>query len=1086
MSKLNLNTAPLPGDVWPKGAGELASLIRSYDWAGSDLGPLENWPASLKNALDIILQSPIPMIILWGPAGICLYNDPYAVFAAGRHPSLLGSPVLEGWHEVADFNRHVMDTCLAGDTLTFRDQPLILSRNGVPEEVWLDLYYSPILNDGVPTGVLAIVIETTAKNKAEQDRKKAEDAYIESQRRLSVALDASHMIGTWDWDIVNDLVYSDARFATLFGVDPDMAEAGTPISNFFHGIHQDDSERVYTEVQTAIATGDNFISEYRLLLQDGSIRWIVASGKCEYGADGTPLRFPGAAVDITERKRIENLLIQKEQQQRLIIDTVPALIAHVDKDMRYQLNNAAYKRWFGVEPESLKGTRIRDFSSPEREDLYRHYLERTLAGEDVRFELRLPFADGKEHDLEVAFVPDVNDRGELEGFVALGYDITDRKETERLKRDWDERSRLALEASHVFGIWNWDVAADRFTTDDHLGAFLQLTPEESKQGVPLERIFQAVHPEDRPRVEKVIYNTPSEGGKYTQEFRIIPEDGTTRWLSVRGYVQVDENNNPLRVLGIGIDTTLERQAVEALRESEARFRQAANATPQVMWTANVDGQLDYVNARSFEYSGHIKTENGIIDWSSIIHPDDLETSMKSWMHSVETGEPYEVRQRIWFKGTHEYRWNLTLAMPARDEKGAIVKWVGTNTDIEDQIRAEENIRQAKDAAETASIAKSEFLANMSHEIRTPMNAIIGLAHILKSSKPLTDKQQEYLNTLHTSADALLALINDLLDISKIEAQSIDLEEISFNLNRLTQDVISIMMVRAREKGLKINLHDDCVQDRVFLGDPTRVRQIILNLCSNAIKFTDEGSIDITLSCLPSLQEDRALICIAVKDTGIGIPPEKREAIFEKFSQADTSINRKYGGTGLGLTITKSLTEIMGGSIAIESTVGEGSTFKISIPFKLPPQTHALPVSDNDAGPLPAGGTGPGAHILLVEDYEPNILVAGTYLELFGYSYDVARNRNEVLEKTGQHSYVVILMDIELPDGSGLDLAKIIREKESASNRKKSYIIGMTAHALSGDRDKCLAAGMDNYIAKPFDSDDLKTKLSLAETYHGHY
>jgi signal transduction histidine kinase/CheY-like chemotaxis protein len=391
-------------------------------------------------------------------------------------------------------------------------------------------------------------------------------------------------------------------------------------------------------------------------------------------------------------------------------------------------------------------------------------------------------------------------------------------------------------------------------------------------------------------------------------------------------------------------------------------------------------------------------------------------------------------------------------------------------------QSETDLQKALKLAQEANKAKSDFLATMSHEIRTPMNAVMGLANILSISSPLTAKQREFIQTLKTSADSLLTLINDLLDIAKIESQNVGLECIPFSVPDLLTDVVGIMDVSARQKDLEFNssINCECVSERLFIGDPTRLRQILLNLCSNAIKFTEKGSVDISISCEPTEQDNRENLIFIVTDTGIGIPTNMLETIFTKFIQADSSISRKYGGTGLGLAITKELLEYMGGTITVKSELNRGSTFVVSIPlertlFRTPQKlTDTLP--DHQSSPQ-------DARILLVEDNPANALVATTFLEQFGYNYDVAINAAvafDYLEKGDV--YGAILMDVQMPGMNGYEATQYIRFREKKMNRPRIPIIGMTANAMSGDRERCLGVGMDDYISKPFDPVLLEEKI----------
>ncbi len=705
-----------------------------------------------------------------------------------------------------------------------------------------------------------------------------------------------------------------------------------------------------------------------------------------------------------------------------------------------------------------------------------------------------------------------------------------------------------------------------------------------------------VHPDDvqatHDAKDKLEANIPIKN--FENRYRC--KDGNYRWLSWKTHPYPLEK----LIYGGATDITERKKTEESLRASERKFRQLANAMPQVVWTAMPDGQLNYVNERCFEYSGTLRTENNTVDWAPIIHPEDLQHTLFVWSNCVASGKPYEVLQRIFHAASGHYRWNLTRALPVHDELGNVTKWYGTNTDIEDQKSTEDALRKseqfnqsiidsspdcikvldmdghllsmneegcrqmevddfsvcinkpwigfwdgveraaaeqalqaarrgekgffqgfcatmkgtprwwevivapirgndgktvqilsvsrditerkkledatrdARELAEAANIAKSEFLANMSHEIRTPMNAVIGLANILAMSQPLSARQKEYIQTLQMSADSLLALINDLLDISKIEARSIELEHIPFNLKQLLNEVISMMSMRAKEKGLEFSVLGDCSPDYVVVGDPTRLRQILLNLCSNAIKFTEKGGVYVSIDCHASGTQGVENVSIAVRDSGIGISPEHQESIFHKFIQADSSITRKYGGTGLGLAITKTLTEIMGGTIWLTSAVGKGSTFTV----KLPMRVGGGEVQAEANVPFAAEAfTKQSFRVLLVEDYAANVLVAGSYLEQFGYAYDVVDNGYDAVEKAKSGQYLAILMDVQMHGINGFETTRLIRAHEKSTGMPRVPILGMTAHALMGDRERCLEADMDDYLSKPYNPTELERKLA---------
>jgi signal transduction histidine kinase len=438
------------------------------------------------------------------------------------------------------------------------------------------------------------------------------------------------------------------------------------------------------------------------------------------------------------------------------------------------------------------------------------------------------------------------------------------------------------------------------------------------------------------------------------------------------------------------------------------------------------------------------------------------------------------------RGAQDYllKGQVNAAFVARSIRYAIQR-----TRIDQRLRrlSEEATRQAR-AAEAANAAKSQFLANMSHELRTPMNAILGMLDVAlpKAADP---HLQDCLQTAHDAADHLLTLLNDLLDSAKIESGKLELESAPFSLRRMLNEVTRVLSVRAGEKRLAFSCH---IQDQTpdgVVGDRTRLLQVLLNLAGNAVKFTENGAVSVRVEQLQSadpeseisnlksqipnleseisnLKSETCHLRFAVQDTGIGIPPSAQEQVFQPFTQADASMTRRFGGTGLGLSVCKSLVELMGGRIWVESEVGKGSTFSFTVRL---PLAKELPAPAKSSFALPAAACAP-LRILLVEDNPANQKLATYVLQGRGHTVEIAGDGREAIYLTAQNRYDVVLMDVQMPEMDGLQATAAIRQRENGGGRVP--IIAITAHSLRGDCERCLAAGMDGYLSKPINAPEL--------------
>lgn len=398
--------------------------------------------------------------------------------------------------------------------------------------------------------------------------------------------------------------------------------------------------------------------------------------------------------------------------------------------------------------------------------------------------------------------------------------------------------------------------------------------------------------------------------------------------------------------------------------------------------------------------------------------------------------------------------------------------------VNEYDNAMEELRTAKARADRASRSKSDFLANMSHEIRTPMNGIIGMINILMRTS-LKEDQKTYAEMVAQSADNLLMIINDILDFSKIEAGKLEFETIDFDFHHVIAETVRLSAFRANEKNMQVSHHIAPNIPNVLRGDPGRLRQVITNLLSNAIKFTDQGEVKISIH-LSDEKKKTLKLRFDVRDTGIGIAKEKKDLLFQSFSQLDPSTTRRFGGTGLGLAICKSLVEKMGGRIGVQSDMGKGSTFWFTASFARPAPDAKPDAKQLIAPHLESNSAKNKCHrdirILLVEDNDINQMVVVRLLEDFGLKPDVAENGLEALKMMSATGYDLVLMDIQMPVMDGYEATTRIRDLQSGVRNHDLPIIAMTANAMQGDQEKCLQTGMSDYIAKPVDSQELIIKL----------
>ena len=676
------------------------------------------------------------------------------------------------------------------------------------------------------------------------------------------------------------------------------------------------------------------------------------------------------------------------------------------------------------------------------------------------------------------------------GVVVAHTDISERKQIEEALQESEFRWRFAIEGSGD-GLWDWNVPQSKVFFSRRWKEILGFTQDEIGSG--LDEWSKRVHPDDLVHaMADVQAHFDGTTPLYVNEHRVSCKDGSWKWILARGLVvERDAAAKPLRILGTHTDITARKQAEAALQESENRFRNLFKDIPSVAVQGyGEDGTARYWNEASERLYGYRADEAIGRSLLDLIIPAEMHDGVREAMRGMfETATPIPAGElsllrkdgsRVDVFSSHAY-----VHVPGRAPEMFCV-----DIDITERKQTEAELQQhrhhleelvlsrtaelsqARDDAEAANRAKSMFLANMSHELRTPMNGIMGMTDLVL--RRATDPQQiDWLNKSQGAAKHLLSVINDILDISKIESDRLTLEEQDFSLAEALGDAMHMQDAPAQAKGLSLSWHIDPALPDQLCGDAMRLRQILINFTGNAIKFSERGQIIVRAS-VAAEDSQSVLLKIEVTDQGVGISPEQQARLFHAFAQADGSRTRKYGGTGLGLIISKRIALLMGGDAGVISEEGRGSTFWVTLRLRRatsdPQAAKSLPT---ESPRETLARLFPGARVLVAEDEPVNREVLVFLLEDAGLVPDVAFNGQEAVEKARGGGYALILMDVQMPVMNGLEATRAIRQIPGMANIP---ILALTANAFDDDRDVCLAAGMDDHIGKPVEPDALCATL----------
>lgn len=1033
-----------------------------------------------RDLYDLFIKDDQNIISFTQPDGTLSFISPSTKKLLGYEPEeLIGRNRLEFYHpdDVADLDKS-FEGLLQNDTYTRR----LRHREG--HYIWFETSFHAIRNEqNEITRIMGIGRNVTS-------RKQNEEALAEAQRVAR--------IGSWTWDLVKSkLAFSEELRRILhYSVGPTDVDYQT----FAKLVHPEDLGYLYENVELALNHGESSEATYRLVLPDNTLLAVNIQSDVIYSPEGQPIKLIGMMQDITERQQMEQQLRESERNFRLMSENSLDLISrHTVEDVVFLYCSPASRTLLGYEPAEMIGTSAYDYLHPDDLPMIQEKLtQNKAAGFIPPISYRYRHKNGSYIWFETNSRYIFDEQGQVVEIIAVARDITERKQFESRLQENEQRYKSLFEYNPS-AVYSMNLQGDYLTANAIL---------EKLSGYSMEELIgnyygPLVHEKD---LEKTNYHfsLACQGFPQSYELTLIHKDGHLVEINTIN-IPIIVDDEVVGVYGISRDITERIRYTEQIEKLSNDYTLILNAVSEGIFGLDTEGRITFINPAGADmlgfaygeimgrpYLGHIQqtARDGIYS-----RPEE-----SPLIRAVQTGESLSSKDAVlWRKDGSSFlaEYQVTPLFDKGERIGAVVVF-RDNTNEKEIIRA-------KESAEKADQAKSEFLAIMSHELRTPMNGIMGMTDLLAETE-LDEEQRGYANIISESSASLLYILNEILDFSKIEAGKMTLVHEPLSLEGVMESVTELFLPKAREKNIELSCRIDPDVPELIMGDAARLRQVLVNLVSNAVKFTDTGHVSIAVGTQFCPNRRKLTLKFSVQDTGIGIPSEKQSLLFQSFSQLHPAINRKYGGTGLGLSICKRLVELMGGAITVDSREGEGSNFYFTLPIDIDsdPDEHAeemvRPEEKEPAGqsgkdtdstpyalPEPAeemllnAGALPHAEpkygplrILVAEDHPINQKLLLTMLQKRGYNADLVENGEQALEAVQQQDYDLIFMDVQMPVMSGLSAAARISKLPVTGSRP--YMVAVTAYARPEDREKCLAVGMEDFISKPFLASDIERIL----------
>ncbi len=926
------------------------------------------------------------------------------------------------------------------------------------------------------------------------ERRRAEDALRESEAKYrSVVENITDVF--YRTDANGAVIMVSPSACRVLGYDSLDEIIGRRADSFY--LNPKDREKLLAR----LAESGN-VKDYPVILKrkDGSQIYVSTDSHFYRGADGKILGVEGIFRDVTDRVRAEAALRESEERYRTIIENTSDIIYSADSDGTIRFVSKNLER-YGYRPDEIIGRPLSDVLkiigvSEDRERVLSEFRETITTGREFPTIFRAKDRNGRgiwfeEHGKAIR-----GEGGEIRGAIGVIRDVTERMRAEEALKTSETKYRELVENANSI-ILRMDTAGNVTFFNEFAETFFGYHAEEILGRNVVGTIFSRSDSSGRD-MASMIRDIAKRPYLYpTNTCENVRRNGDHVWVAWTNKAIYGEDGSVKEILCIGNDITDRRRAEEAARREAAKLAAIISGMQEGVVFANASGTIVEVNEYFCRLVGMSRGQLLGRRFEQFHSPDTRKFLGETLEHfkSNPNSDPLVVHRRM---GNADVIIRLQPIYSEGRYEGTVVNLI----DVSELVKA-------RRIAEEASRAKSEFLANVSHEIRTPMTGIMGYADLLAETS-LDERQREYVRTISSCGRALLDIINDILDLSKIEAGRIEIEAEEFDVADVLESAMSAVRASAASKGLALAMEIAPGAPSVFVGDPVRVRQVLVNLLGNAVKFTDKGKVSARAAPAPSDVAPLGSLLFEVSDTGVGIPEDKQEAIFEAFVQADGSTTRKFGGTGLGLAICRKLVDLMGGRIWVKSCRGAGSTFYFSIPPKTAParrsidgtggETIGKPVAAatiaGDGAPASAGAdkpTGGGASgtaapgcraeavrrpdagagpisILIAEDNPVCRALVKALLRRAGFEqFDEAEDGAKAVEAVRRKRYDVVLMDMQMPVMNGYEAAKAIR---AMPGRTDTMIVALTACAMRDDMDKCMAAGCDDYVPKPIESDSL--------------